>query len=49
MDSFLPATLLTKSGPKPTAEVLAGKKAIGFYFSAHWCPVSEVPACMLAM
>jgi len=38
MQSILPATLLTKAGPKPTAEVLAGKKAVGLYFSAHWCP-----------
>jgi nucleoredoxin len=30
--------LLTKDGVKPAAEVLAGKRAIGFYFSAHWCP-----------
>jgi nucleoredoxin len=31
-------SLTTKSGDKPTAEVLGGKKAIGIYFSAHWCP-----------
>jgi nucleoredoxin len=30
--------LLTKSGVKPTDEVLAGKKVVGLYFSAHWCP-----------
>jgi len=30
--------LLTKQGLKPTEEVLAGKSAIGIYFSAHWCP-----------
>jgi len=24
--------------PKPTAEVLAGKKFVVIYFSAHWCP-----------
>jgi len=29
--------LLTKDGSKPTADVLAGKKAVGLYFSAHWC------------
>lgn len=28
----------TKDGNKPTSEVLAGKKVVGFYFSAHWCP-----------
>jgi nucleoredoxin len=38
MQSYLPATLLTKSGPKPTSEVLANKRAVGLYFSAHWCP-----------
>jgi len=31
-------TLLTKAGEKPTEEVLAGKTAVGVYFSAHWCP-----------
>jgi|UniRef100_K3WGP7 nucleoredoxin len=28
----------TKDGNKPTAEALAGKKVVGLYFSAHWCP-----------
>ncbi|DAZ99977.1 TPA: hypothetical protein N0F65_001981 [Lagenidium giganteum] len=28
----------TKSGLKPTDEHLAGKKVVGLYFSAHWCP-----------
>lgn len=23
--------------PKPTKEVLSGKKYVGLYFSAHWC------------
>merc|ERR1712187_533177 len=31
-------TLLTKAGLKPVEEVLADKKAVGVYFSAHWCP-----------
>jgi nucleoredoxin len=31
-------TLLTKDGEKATEEVLAGKTAVGIYFSAHWCP-----------
>eukprot|EP00928_Gymnodinium_smaydae_P100618 TRINITY_DN9915_c0_g1_i1.p1 TRINITY_DN9915_c0_g1~~TRINITY_DN9915_c0_g1_i1.p1 ORF type:complete len:402 (+),score=107.62 TRINITY_DN9915_c0_g1_i1:60-1265(+) len=31
-------TLLTQDGPKPTAEHLSGKTAVGIYFSAHWCP-----------
>ncbi|TYZ68064.1 hypothetical protein PybrP1_010285 [[Pythium] brassicae (nom. inval.)] len=30
--------LRTKSGNKPTAELLADKKVVGLYFSAHWCP-----------
>lgn len=31
-------TLLTKSGEKPTDEVLGGKAGVLVYFSAHWCP-----------
>jgi len=31
-------TLITKEGEKSTDEVLAGKKNIMVYFSAHWCP-----------
>jgi len=38
MEAILGAELLTKEGMKPTAEVLAGKKLVGLYFSAHWCP-----------
>eukprot|EP00747_Dinoflagellata_sp_TGD_P152731 gnl/TRDRNA2_/TRDRNA2_177334_c1_seq1.p1 gnl/TRDRNA2_/TRDRNA2_177334_c1~~gnl/TRDRNA2_/TRDRNA2_177334_c1_seq1.p1 ORF type:complete len:403 (+),score=120.66 gnl/TRDRNA2_/TRDRNA2_177334_c1_seq1:84-1292(+) len=30
--------LQTKDGEKATEEVLAGKTAVGIYFSAHWCP-----------
>jgi len=30
--------LLTADGEKPTSDALAGKTAIGVYFSAHWCP-----------
>jgi nucleoredoxin len=30
--------LQTKEGLKATSEVLAGKRLIGIYFSAHWCP-----------
>ena len=30
--------LVGKDGPVPTATALAGKKAVGLYFSAHWCP-----------
>mmetsp|Transcript_83807 Transcript_83807/g.240966 ORF Transcript_83807/g.240966 Transcript_83807/m.240966 type:complete len:473 (+) Transcript_83807:71-1489(+) len=30
--------LLSKSGEVSTAEALAGKGAVGIYFSAHWCP-----------
>jgi len=32
------ATLLTSTGEQPTDEVLAGKSAVGIYFSGHWCP-----------
>jgi len=31
-------TLLTKSGLRPTDEVLGGRRAVLVYFSAHWCP-----------
>ncbi|CAM6032104.1 unnamed protein product, partial [Sphagnum compactum] len=30
--------MLTKEGLQPTEDVLRGKKLIGIYFSAHWCP-----------
>jgi nucleoredoxin len=30
--------LLTKDGEKDTVSVLAGKRAVARYFSAHWCP-----------
>mmetsp|Transcript_85038 Transcript_85038/g.166378 ORF Transcript_85038/g.166378 Transcript_85038/m.166378 type:complete len:150 (+) Transcript_85038:78-527(+) len=30
--------LQTKDGLKSTSEVLSGKKKVGIYFSAHWCP-----------
>ena len=30
--------LTTKTGSASTADVCNGKKAIGIYFSAHWCP-----------
>lgn len=30
--------LQTKDGVKSTSDVLAGKKRIGIYFGAHWCP-----------
>merc|ERR1712099_145327 len=30
--------LLTREGEKPTSDVLSGAKAVGIYFSAHWCP-----------
>jgi len=32
------ATLVTKDGEKPAADVLGKKGVIGVYFSAHWCP-----------
>jgi len=38
MEKIVGEVLLTKDGEKPTSEVLAGKTAVGIYFSAHWCP-----------
>uniref|UniRef100_A0A7S1QQ79 protein-disulfide reductase n=1 Tax=Alexandrium catenella TaxID=2925 RepID=A0A7S1QQ79_ALECA len=37
-EALLGAELDTKDGRKPTKELLAGKKAVMIYFSAHWCP-----------
>lgn len=37
-NSFFGEQLVTKSGLKDTSEVLKGKKFVGVYFSAHWCP-----------
>ncbi|CAH0475876.1 unnamed protein product [Peronospora belbahrii] len=34
----LGAKLQTKEGLQDTDQKLAGKKVVGFYFSAHWCP-----------
>jgi nucleoredoxin len=30
--------LVTKDGAKTTEDALGGKKVVGLYFSAHWCP-----------
>lgn len=30
--------LVTKDGEQATSKVLDGKKVVGLYFSAHWCP-----------
>ena len=30
--------VITKTGVKPISAALSGKKLIGLYFSAHWCP-----------
>jgi len=39
LEALFGPTLLKQGGQEtPTAEALAGKKAIGIYFSAHWCP-----------
>ena len=35
---LLGPTLQTKTGTSSTADALAGKKVVGLYFSAHWCP-----------
>ncbi len=31
-------SLKTKAGTASTEEALVGKKLVGVYFSAHWCP-----------
>lgn len=36
--SFFGEQVRTKDGLKPTDEVFNGKKVVGLYFSAHWCP-----------
>jgi nucleoredoxin len=36
--NYFGESLVTKDGVRPTEEVVAGKKLIGIYFSAHWCP-----------
>jgi len=36
--ALLGPTLQNKEGMTSTEDALAGKKAIGLYFSAHWCP-----------
>merc|ERR1712028_314590 len=37
LEALFGSEILTKEGPKPTAEALAGKTHIMVYFSAHWC------------
>ncbi|ETV72106.1 hypothetical protein H257_12887 [Aphanomyces astaci] len=36
--TFFGPELQTKDGVFPTDQVLEGKKYVGIYFSAHWCP-----------
>jgi len=38
MEALLGSTLLKGDGEIATAGAFDGKKAIGLYFSAHWCP-----------
>jgi len=38
MEALFGAQLQTKDGLADTGAVLAGKKHVGIYFSAHWCP-----------
>eukprot|EP01038_Epipyxis_sp_PR26KG_P017842 gene17842-24922_t len=38
LQAILGSEIQTKSGVKPTEEVVNGKKLVGLYFSAHWCP-----------
>jgi hypothetical protein len=40
--SLLGSSLTTKSGNKNTASVLAGKKRVGLYFSAHWVTIYAI-------
>jgi nucleoredoxin len=37
MQALLGSTIVTKSNPSESSDVLAGKY-VGLYFSAHWCP-----------
>ena len=41
--NLLGDTLLSSNGNVATADALAGKSAIGLYFSAHWCPPCLLP------
>lgn len=36
--NLLGDTLTSKAGAVPTSDALKGKKYVGLYFSAHWCP-----------
>ena len=38
MEDLLGATLVSGDGEMSTADAMAGKKHVGIYFSAHWCP-----------
>merc|ERR1712023_52327 len=38
MEALLGAELVSGDQEVSTAEALAGKKYVGIYFSAHWCP-----------
>ena len=38
MEALLGSQLLGADGELSTTEALAGKKHVGIYFSAHWCP-----------
>lgn len=38
LSNLFGTTIVTKDGERDTNEVLAGKKHIMVYFSAHWCP-----------
>ncbi|KAF0714816.1 Aste57867_3668 [Aphanomyces stellatus] len=40
--------LQTKGGLKSTDDLLAGKKYVGLYFSAHWCPPCRAFTPMLS-
>jgi len=38
MQALFGSQILTKDGLRETDAVLGGKKHVGIYFSAHWCP-----------
>ena len=48
MDAIFGAKLLRGTAEEPTAAALAGKKAVGLYFSAHWCPPCKMFTPQLA-
>uniref|UniRef100_A0A0K8RA69 Putative 16 kDa thioredoxion n=1 Tax=Ixodes ricinus TaxID=34613 RepID=A0A0K8RA69_IXORI len=49
MELFKGKTLVKKDGSEvPAEQVLSGKKVVGLYFSAHWCPPCRMFTPILA-